>query len=164
MKITFGIISVLLGVLLVLQWNNAHQSYSVNENRLESNARVDQYLDEHFIKTEGLDATSLHKSSIGILIESLEFSSENDLEMSGHIWQKINMADKESISKALSSLMRLAESPLSSVTPTLTMITKCMAGTLRPIYANHLHTVITLFVARLYRLRLSRLGSALSRF
>ena len=96
-KSFFSIVSLLLGVALIWQWSLIHKQYSPNENQLESSDRVESYLHQHFGESAGVDSASLHRSSIGLFVESLRFSSAHDVEVSGHVWQNIRAADKDAI-------------------------------------------------------------------
>lgn len=93
----FGLLSISLIAVLSWQWRVAHQTYSPNENQLDTPARVAEYLGEHFVQAEGVEQKSIRKSSIGMFVESLKFSSANDVDISGHIWQKISLVDKGKI-------------------------------------------------------------------
>jgi len=96
-----AIFSILLGILLLWQWNIIHNSYSPNTNQLDTNTKVEEFLKENSPQTDGLNSQLLKKSSIGMFVESLKFISANDIEVSGHIWQKIYSKDKKDIEPGL---------------------------------------------------------------
>ena len=97
LKSTFTVISIALGLLLIWQWANIHSRYMPNVNQLNTNNKVSHFLSKQFEQSAQLDTSSIKKSSVGLFIESLKFSSANDVEVSGHVWQKIPFKSKDSI-------------------------------------------------------------------
>ena len=94
----FGLFSILLAALLILQWKNIHNNYTPNENQLDSNTKVISYIKTHM---SNFKDTSVLKSSVGVYIESLKFITANDIEVSGLIWQKIYKKDSKTIKEGI---------------------------------------------------------------
>jgi hypothetical protein len=91
------IFSILLGICLLWQWNSIHNSYAPNTKQLDTSLKVEKFLKKHEQIGKSLDPEVTRKSSIGMFIESLQFISANDIEVSGHVWQKIYTKDKKDI-------------------------------------------------------------------
>lgn len=91
------IFSILLGLFLLWQWNSIHNSYVPNTNQLDTSLKVEEFLKNHDQIKKSLNPELIRKSPIGMFVESLQFISANDIEVSGHIWQKIFNKDKKDI-------------------------------------------------------------------
>ena len=63
--------------------------------------QVEEFLKQDLQLQEGLNPALLRKSSVGMHVESLKFLTANDIEVSGHIWQKIASKDKQAIQPGL---------------------------------------------------------------
>lgn len=87
------IISMILAFFVVKIWIDESRNYLPNDNELYNDDKVNQYLTELSIDNE-----STIFSRVGIYIDSLQFITSNDVELSGYIWQKIDKNDLEKIS------------------------------------------------------------------
>lgn len=90
-------ISVIFTILLFVQLNNIHNTYIPNTNQLETNAKVNTFLENYFLENKQMEYSAIHRSEVGIFVESLSFSSANDIQVSGHIWQKIQLDNRENL-------------------------------------------------------------------
>lgn len=95
LQIIFTFLSILLATLLFFQWYSIHNSYIPNTNQLDSNDKVKQFLEKSFTTSN----KNIHTVPIGVFLESLNFITANDVEVSGYIWQKIDITTQQTPQK-----------------------------------------------------------------
>lgn len=76
---------ILFSFLITLIWTTEHNSYKPNENELIDDSAV-----IHCLNESKIDIESNSTSTIGIYVNSLQFTSSNDIELTGYVWQTIN--------------------------------------------------------------------------
>ena len=75
-------LSLVFIFLIAAALYSEHQEYRPNENELVNHEKIASHLYEL-----GVDMDTAPTSKIGVLVDSLQFQSSNDVQLTGYIWQ-----------------------------------------------------------------------------